>query len=161
TDEPAAPSSDETPMPDLRPVLDAAIAWLPAKERVAVVLCHLEGLTYAAAAERLGCPLGTLAARLARARRRVPVRLTRQGPGPGRGVADGRAGCRGPGAAAGPRHGSRADGRGSGEGHDDRGRARIRSRTRARSPANHAAEHVEGDPGGAGGVRSGGHRRGC
>jgi RNA polymerase sigma factor (sigma-70 family) len=86
TDEPAAPSSDEAPMPDLRPVLDAAIAWLPVKERAAVVLCHLEGLTYAAAAERLGCPLGTLAARLARARQRLRVRLTRQGLAPAAGL---------------------------------------------------------------------------
>ena len=39
--------------------LDAALA-LPERDRVAVVLCHLQGLSRREAAERLGCPEGTL-----------------------------------------------------------------------------------------------------
>ena len=62
----AAASSPETN--DLRPVLDAAISRLPARYRMPVVLCYLQGLTYAEAAERLRCPAGTIATRLSRAR---------------------------------------------------------------------------------------------
>jgi RNA polymerase sigma factor (sigma-70 family) len=78
--EPAGPpTSDEA---DWRPALDAAIARLPARERTAVVMCYLDGVTYAEAAQRLRCPLGTLAARLSRARDRLRARLTRNGLAP-------------------------------------------------------------------------------
>jgi len=77
--EPAAVANDE---PEWRPVLDAAIARLPARERTAVVMCYLDGVTYADAAQRLHCPLGTLAARLSRARDRLRSRLTRDGLAP-------------------------------------------------------------------------------
>jgi RNA polymerase sigma factor (sigma-70 family) len=76
----AAPAGpDELVWRDLRPLLDEAVAALPAKYRAAFVLCCLEGLTHAEAARRLGCPPGTLAARLSRARARLRTRLTRQG----------------------------------------------------------------------------------
>ncbi|HTK76343.1 MAG TPA: sigma-70 family RNA polymerase sigma factor [Gemmataceae bacterium] len=75
----AAPMSDE---PDWRAALDAAVAHLPARERTAVVMCYLDGVTYAEAAQRLRCPLGTLAARLSRARDRLRARLTRDGLAP-------------------------------------------------------------------------------
>jgi C-terminal peptidase prc len=65
--------------PDLRPVLDEEINALPERYRSAVVLCYLEGRTYEEAAARLGCPLGTVAVRLARARARLRVRLARRG----------------------------------------------------------------------------------
>ena len=45
------------------------IESLPECSRVAIVLCHLEGLTHEQAAERLGCPLRTFQSRLLRARR--------------------------------------------------------------------------------------------
>src|SRR4051794_19599915 len=77
-DVPAPPPADTLTGPDLRPVLDAAIARLPARYQPAVVLCYLEGLTYTEAAERLRCPPGTVATRLARARERLRVLLTRQ-----------------------------------------------------------------------------------
>jgi RNA polymerase sigma factor (sigma-70 family) len=67
---------------DLRPVLDAAIAGLPDRYREPVVLCYLEGLTYAEAAERLRCPAGTIATRLSRARERLRVLLLRHGVAP-------------------------------------------------------------------------------
>jgi RNA polymerase sigma-70 factor (ECF subfamily) len=46
----------------------AAIAQLPAPSREAIVLCYLEGLTVAAAAEALTLRRGTLEVRLSRAR---------------------------------------------------------------------------------------------
>jgi RNA polymerase sigma factor (sigma-70 family) len=64
---------------DLRPKLDEAIAGLPEKYRTPFVLHHLEGLTVAGVARRLGCPQGTAAARLARAKEQLRARLARQG----------------------------------------------------------------------------------
>jgi RNA polymerase sigma factor (sigma-70 family) len=61
------------------PLLDEAIHALPAKYREPLVLCYFEGLTNAEAAGRLGCPLGTIATRLARARDLLRLRLTRRG----------------------------------------------------------------------------------
>jgi RNA polymerase sigma factor (sigma-70 family) len=60
-------------------LLHEAIASLPEKYRDPIVLCDLEGLTYQAAAERLGCPVGTVSVRLMRARARVRDRLLRRG----------------------------------------------------------------------------------
>ena len=53
------------------------IGLLPERFRLAVVLCYLEGLTHETAAERLGRPVGTVRSRLATARDRLRVRLTR------------------------------------------------------------------------------------
>jgi len=61
------------------PNLDAAIQQLPSKYRVPIVLCYFHGLTHSEAAMRLGCPPNTVATRLARARQRLRIRLTRQG----------------------------------------------------------------------------------
>jgi RNA polymerase sigma factor (sigma-70 family) len=73
--------SSEAVWRDLRPVLDEEVGRLPARYQAAVVLCYLEGKTYEEAAALLGCPKGTLAARLARARDILRIRLA------GRGVA--------------------------------------------------------------------------
>ena len=43
------------------------------------MLCDLEGMSYRAAAERLGCPIGTVSVRLMRARERLRTRLVRRG----------------------------------------------------------------------------------
>jgi RNA polymerase sigma factor (sigma-70 family) len=64
---------------DLRPVLDEEINRLPARYRVAFVLCHLEGKTNEEAARLLGCPKGTVLSRLAWARARLRAWLTRRG----------------------------------------------------------------------------------
>ncbi|HEX4590299.1 MAG TPA: sigma factor-like helix-turn-helix DNA-binding protein, partial [Gemmataceae bacterium] len=75
-----------SPCPDLRPILDEAIARLPARDRTPVVLCYFEGLTYTEAAHRLRLPPGTISARLARARARLRVLLTRRGVVPAAGA---------------------------------------------------------------------------
>jgi RNA polymerase sigma factor (sigma-70 family) len=64
---------------DLLPVLDQELSRLPDKYRVAIVLCDLEGKTRKEAARQLGCPEGTLAARLTRGRVMLAKRLTRRG----------------------------------------------------------------------------------
>ncbi len=56
--------TSKPPRADLRGELDAALAALPARFREAVVLVHLEGASYAQAAERLGVPEGTVASRV-------------------------------------------------------------------------------------------------
>jgi hypothetical protein len=63
----------------LGPFLDAELSQLPEKYRAAVILCDLSGKSYKEAARQLGCPEGTLAARLARARRMLARRLARHG----------------------------------------------------------------------------------
>jgi RNA polymerase sigma-70 factor (ECF subfamily) len=64
---------------ELARVLQEEIGRLPEKFRAAVVLCCLEGLTHEGAADRLGCPVGTVRSRLAAARERLKRRLTRRG----------------------------------------------------------------------------------
>jgi RNA polymerase sigma factor (sigma-70 family) len=64
---------------DLQPLLDQELSRLPEKYRVAIVLCDLEGKTRNEAARQLGVPEGTLAARLARGRAMLALRLARHG----------------------------------------------------------------------------------
>ncbi len=63
----------------LRGELDAALAGLPERFRAPVVLVHLEGKSYAQAAERLGVPEGTVASRLNAGMDRLRRRLERVG----------------------------------------------------------------------------------
>jgi RNA polymerase sigma-70 factor (ECF subfamily) len=55
--------------------LRSAIAELPARFREAYVLCAVRGLSYEEAAHVCGCPLKTVSTRLARARKRLLVRM--------------------------------------------------------------------------------------
>ena len=65
--------------PELQELLDQELHALPDKYRAAIVLCDLEGKTMLAASRELGCPQGTLSARLVRGRAMLARRLTRQG----------------------------------------------------------------------------------
>lgn len=55
------------------------LARLPERDRAVLMLCDLEGISHAAAAQRLRWPLGTVKGRLARARDRLRHRLQRRG----------------------------------------------------------------------------------
>jgi RNA polymerase sigma factor (sigma-70 family) len=83
----AAARPDEGPVwRDLRPVLDDEVSRLPAKYRVPFLLCCVEGRTNEEAARELGCPVGTVLSRLARARERLRVRLARRDLAPSAGA---------------------------------------------------------------------------
>src|SRR5262249_14366616 len=64
---------------DLRELLDRTLAGLPDRYREVVVLCDLEGKGRKEVARELGCPDGTVASRLARARALLAKRLRREG----------------------------------------------------------------------------------
>ena len=78
---PPAPAdpADAAAGAELRAVLDEEIARLPDRYRLPLVLCYLHGRTNDEAAEELGCPRGTVATRLSRARERLRGRLLRRG----------------------------------------------------------------------------------
>jgi RNA polymerase sigma factor (sigma-70 family) len=67
---------------DLETIIHEEIDRLPARFRVAVVLCDLEGRTHEQAARHLGCAVGTVKSRLARGRKRLRGRLVRRGVAP-------------------------------------------------------------------------------
>jgi C-terminal peptidase prc len=76
---PASESSPEPTWSEVRCILDQELDRLPDKYRAPVVLCYLQGLTYEEAARQLGCPKGTVAIRLSRARERLRASLVRRG----------------------------------------------------------------------------------
>ena len=59
--------------------LDEALRQVPEKYRMALLLCYLEGKTQEEAAQRIGCPLGTIRSRLARGRDLLRSILERRG----------------------------------------------------------------------------------
>jgi RNA polymerase sigma factor (sigma-70 family) len=78
--EPVGPDSEtEAIWRELRPVLDEEVGRLPEKYRLPIILCYLQGRSYAEASQELKCPRGTVAIRLQRARELLRGRLTRRG----------------------------------------------------------------------------------
>jgi RND family efflux transporter MFP subunit len=87
-DVPAPPDPAAAPEGcELRAVVDEEVSRLPERIRAAAALCYVEGKTVEEAAQQLGCPRGTVASRLARARQRLRSRLTRRGLAPPAGAA--------------------------------------------------------------------------
>jgi RNA polymerase sigma factor (sigma-70 family) len=64
---------------DLQGVLDQELNRLPDKYRAPLVLCDLEGKTRSEVARQIGCPEGTVATRLVKARHLLAKALTRRG----------------------------------------------------------------------------------
>jgi RNA polymerase sigma-70 factor, ECF subfamily len=84
----SGPADDEATLPVIQPdpigemsrveriaMLRRAVLALPVRYREVVVLCDLEELTYADAADALDCAIGTVRSRLHRARAMLAVRL--------------------------------------------------------------------------------------
>jgi RNA polymerase sigma factor (sigma-70 family) len=67
------------PEPDVAPIVHEEVDRLPAKHRLPVVLCDLDGLTYEQAAGQLRWTVPTLRGRLAKARQQLHGRLARRG----------------------------------------------------------------------------------
>ncbi len=65
---------------DLRMLLDDELAQLPASERAVLVLCCLEGWTYAEASMELGCSIAAVHRRVVRAQAHLRRRLAERGP---------------------------------------------------------------------------------
>ena len=74
----AQPTSDGD---DLTEALHQEMERLPIRFRIPLLLCDLEGRTHEEAARLLGCPVGTVKSRLARAREKLRGRLVRRGIG--------------------------------------------------------------------------------
>jgi polysaccharide export outer membrane protein len=67
-------------------VVQEEVRRLPENYRAVVALCYWEGMTQEQAAVQLGCPLGTVRSRMARARKILHRRLTRRGAAPLAGI---------------------------------------------------------------------------
>ena len=76
------PDGDEPVSMESGSVIQEEVRRLPENYRDAIVLCYWEGLTHEQVAVQLGCPLGTVRSRLARARDLLRRRLTRRGLAP-------------------------------------------------------------------------------
>jgi RNA polymerase sigma factor (sigma-70 family) len=71
--------AEEAAWSEAAEVLDREMRGLPESYRSPLLLCCIEGRSYEEAAEELGCPVGTLAVRLMRAREMLRKRLVRRG----------------------------------------------------------------------------------
>jgi len=54
-----------------RPAIEKALARLPQEMRTAVTMCDIEGFSYQEIAKIIGCPVGTVRSRIARAREQL------------------------------------------------------------------------------------------
>ncbi len=74
--------ADPSIQEELRRVLDEEIDRLPGKQRIPVILCHLEGKTLEEAAAELSLTKSTVRGRLAQARQQLRARLKGRGLAP-------------------------------------------------------------------------------
>jgi hypothetical protein len=74
---------------ELLAALEEEVDRLPEPFGAAIVLCDLGGLTHEAAANQLGCPVGTIESRLSRGRKRLRERLVHRGFAPASALAGG------------------------------------------------------------------------
>ncbi|MGH8837672.1 MAG: RNA polymerase sigma factor SigM [Jiangellaceae bacterium] len=75
----ASPAHDPGTQTALRLDVEAALATLPDEQRVPLVLVDMEGYAVSEVADMLGCPVGTVKSRCARARARLLPLLTSHG----------------------------------------------------------------------------------
>jgi RNA polymerase sigma factor (sigma-70 family) len=76
----ARPIEEDTrPIDELRTFVREELERLPSAYRRILTLCYFDGLSHEEAAIKLGCPVGTVKGRLARARRMLRERLDRRG----------------------------------------------------------------------------------
>ncbi len=81
------PWQEGTDMPDHRPSLfteaeplvDDELAYLPARYRLPLLLCCIQGLSHQQAADQLAWPVGTVAGRLSRGKEMLRQRLIKRG----------------------------------------------------------------------------------
>lgn len=81
-DDAPAPDDPRAEWSDVRPIIDAELNRLRSKHRDVLILCLIEGATAEEASARLGCPVGTVKSRLARARETLRARLIGRGVTP-------------------------------------------------------------------------------
>ena len=74
------PVVHDVPEDELLSLLDQELSRLPQRSRALIVLCDLEGKSRKDVARQLGCPEGTVASGLARARQLLAKRMARHGP---------------------------------------------------------------------------------
>jgi RNA polymerase sigma factor (sigma-70 family) len=77
--QPVADPVEEAERAAFGPIVQEEVRRLPEKYREVVLLCYWEGLTQEQAAHQLGCPIGTVRSRVARAREILRRRLSRRG----------------------------------------------------------------------------------
>jgi polysaccharide biosynthesis/export protein len=77
-----ATRGDDAELGEFGPIVQEEVQRLPANYRAVVVLCFWQGMTHEQAANQLGCPLGTVRSRMARARKLLHRRLIRRGVAP-------------------------------------------------------------------------------
>jgi RNA polymerase sigma factor (sigma-70 family) len=76
---PAPATDDRLDRLEVPGIIHEELARLPGRLRVPLVLCYLEGMTHDRAAGAIGCPVGTVRSRLARARGLLQKRMARRG----------------------------------------------------------------------------------